>query len=579
MPKHATIILSGNTITKDEVCMQSNTSAQMTKERLASWIKSVPNRDAFHVLSSARTMNWNQELLQQFEYEWDWNQISQNTAIPWTKELVLQFADELCWDENAAFLAIESIISDVEIASMYIKRNQIDVYKNLFFPWSDVFMTQHIKHIKWQVLSQSPCIKWDKALLEKFITVLDYDLFNWPLNEADTIEILQKHKTVIDWEQLSVSKSLPWTESLLFAFEDKWCYEALIENSEINNKYSRLFEFVKDKVDPLELAESRVAMTQQQFEWLVGHIFYTISKMLSQRSPGTLRAKSLAGKILSPTKIWETLSAVNLTSWSFEFMKKYEDKWDWDAISLNESIQWTEQICDYFRNKLEFGPILRNTYGKEEYTAKTMRSIYLGFLQNFDCLERINHYPLIHWTEELIELYRDKIDMDVLAEFGWIDSKVLDAYQDEFDWQKLSQNRQLRINREIFLTYQAHWHASILNNPHIDFLEEDYLSFQNRFKRQAYHELKQRQPINSILFSGSLKQKHYLNELYNVPWSIAVFSILKDHFDKDKLASNNLIPWTFDYLILAPKIKEFIGCHFNGVDLSFVDENFLMEFS
>ncbi|SET58489.1 hypothetical protein [Thorsellia anophelis] len=557
--------------------MQSNTSVQITKEKLANWIKSVPNRNAFQVLSSARTIKWNEEILYQFEHEWDWEQLSKNTAIPWTKELVLQYENNLCWDENSAFLAVESIISDVEIASMYIKRNEIDVYKAPLFPWSDIFITQHIMHIKWQILSQSTYIKWDKALLEKFITVLDYDLFNWPLNEADTIEILQKHKNVIDWSKLSACASLPWSESLLFTFEDKWCYQTLIHNIEINNKYSELFEFVKNKVEPLELAESTVAMNEHQFEWLVGHIFYTISKQMTSRPSVRFRANSLMRKLLSPNKIWETLSAVNMSSWTLEFMKKYEDKWHWGEISINESIKWTDQICDYFRNQLEFEPILRNTYGKEEYSLKTLQSIYTGFLENLDTIERINNYPLIQWNEELIELYRDKIDIDALAEFGWIDSKILDAYQYEFDWQKLSQNRQLRINRDTFLAYHQKWNASILNNPHIEFLEEDYLSFQNRFKRQAYYELEQKQPTNLILFTGSLRQKRYLNELYNIPWSIAVFSILKDHFDKNKLASNNMIPWTFDYLILAPKIKEFIGCHFNGVDLSFVDESFLME--
>ena len=98
--------------------------------------------------------------------------------------------------------------------------------------------------------------------------------------------------------------------------------------------------------------------------------------------------------------------------WSEALLEKYQDKIDWDSISINEHIPWTIPMIQKFQHRINW-------------------SLLTSWLLD----EKL--------SEEFIEAFQDKWDWGHLSpDFSWTET-LLEKHQDEVDWKKISWNNHI----------------------------------------------------------------------------------------------------------------------------------------
>jgi hypothetical protein len=99
--------------------------------------------------------------------------------------------------------------------------------------------------------------------------------------------------------------------------------------------------------------------------------------------------------------VWRYLSFNKSLPWSLDFISKYQDKWDWDAITKNEGVIWSEKMIDYFKNKINW---------KVVYQSKTFPLTLDYFINNpkeykvdYAFFKKIEKYITPYLDDNLIE--------------------------------------------------------------------------------------------------------------------------------------------------------------------------------
>jgi hypothetical protein len=103
----------------------------------------------FFVNIISRYYKITKKLLKQYEFEWNWYELSKNQTIDWSIELIEKFTDE--WEIWG------------------IKRwdwHELSNNKNL--DWNIVFIEKYKDKWSWQQLSKNTELPWNEELIEKY---------------------------------------------------------------------------------------------------------------------------------------------------------------------------------------------------------------------------------------------------------------------------------------------------------------------------------------------------------------------------------------------------------------------------
>lgn len=129
----------------------------------------------------------------------------------------------------------------------------------------------------------------------------EYYSFQW------TEELIDKFQNKIDWENLSENSEVAWSTSILEKYKSKLDWERLSANHNAekydNAKIDNDEKFLKDRVRP-EL-------------------------------------------------------------FSLENLKKFEEYWNWNLLSDNTFVYWTDEEIEIFKDRLDWNKLIHHLYRKD----------------------------------------------------------------------------------------------------------------------------------------------------------------------------------------------------------------------
>jgi len=128
---------------------------------------------------------------------------------------------------------------------------------------------------------------------------------------------------------------------------------------------------------------------------------------------------------------WEELSHNSSLPWSEELIDKFEKYWNWDSLSQNQKINWTEELINKYDKKLNWDVLSYNSNANLsiQLVEKNIDKI------DFSGLSRNNK---IEWSKELISKYEDKLNFGNYGlswnfNLPW-DKDFINQYKDKWSW-------------------------------------------------------------------------------------------------------------------------------------------------
>lgn len=177
-------------------------------------------------------------------------------------------------------------------------------------------------------------------------------------------------------------------------------------------------------------------------------------------------------------------------SWTIEQLSHFKDLLLWDKVSLNQNVNWSEQIIECFCDRLDFGYWGLPRNNAIVFTTRLIEQ----FKDKWDWMTLTDN-PNIPWSFELIDQYKDEWAWESY-EFGgnlglssnpylpWCE-ELIDKYIDKWFWGELSSNPSLPWSLGLIRKYEdrwvwdghyGHWGLSINSSPIVKRILKTYYS-------------------------------------------------------------------------------------------------------
>ncbi len=153
-------------------------------------------------VSRSERINWDEELIDQFQDYWDWGGLGINATVPWFDGLYSKYQDRINW---ATFS------------------------NNPNMPWSVDFVESHGDKIDWVAFSANPGTFWNEKLIDRFSEQIDFSWLSRNKAVPWTEDLIRSYESKLDWRLLSSNPALPWSEEFIRRHENRLMWK---ENEE-----------------------------------------------------------------------------------------------------------------------------------------------------------------------------------------------------------------------------------------------------------------------------------------------------------------------------------------------------------
>ena len=121
-----------------------------------------------------------------------------------------------------------------ELASALLKKQiQKEAWENISrnYPLTENMLMRHSSDLNWEEVSGNSSIHWDVGMLERFHGRIDWKMFS-RIADDDILseEVIEKFKDSWDWSELSGNSSLPLSYELIDKHIDRWNWNQLTNN-------------------------------------------------------------------------------------------------------------------------------------------------------------------------------------------------------------------------------------------------------------------------------------------------------------------------------------------------------------
>lgn len=209
---------------------------------------------------------------------------------------------------------------------------------------------------------------------------------------------------------------------------------------------------------------------------------------------------------------------------------KGDEDFDFDSIAANEGLPWDMSFIEKYESKIDFGKLSSNL------KVKWSEELLLKYQGRWDMLDLAGN-PSFPWNIHLFEKYLDlsylfyfhtQINDSLIGNFDFVDK-----YKASLDWNYVSANQNLPwIERDLLNYWKpfinwwgiAHNHVLFQHDP--DFFSKH----QDKWESNGNY--------NFLALSG--------NEV--LPWSIPFIEKYLDYWDWDSLTLNVGLPWSIELI-------------------------------
>jgi hypothetical protein len=183
---------------------------------------------------------------------------------------------------------------------------------------------------------------------------------------------------------------------------------------------------------------------------------------------------------------FQCISANISIPWSEELIEKYKDKWNWDiGMSSNRSLPWSETFLEKYNNKWDWLGLETNKglIDQKWFIEKYKEKFILGeksnnikrnklseneidnFIKYWDWDKSIlSTNNLLPWSRKLILKYEDKWDWNSLSDnqnIPW-SIELIEEFRERWDWKNLSLNKSLPWSEQLMEKYATKWYWQYL---------------------------------------------------------------------------------------------------------------------
>jgi len=281
------------------------------------WIK-------WRIGSGNLEIRWNSKMINHCQYYLTWELFSLNSTFRNT-QLIEEFAQRLTWkafdDGNIRWsIACNMHIHWTEdLIERYIDRIDFsNLSVNSKVDWSEHLFEKYEDRLNWLNISGNNGIRWTLPMMEMCIDYLNlkgYDLLNLEFNSGmmSNLEIVEKYYGMFEPTWIFMNGRLPWhKENLLERWADKLDWDGLSQNQ--------------------NLLRDTLFFEQNMEHWMENN-----------------------GKRFSALSNCVTLP------WTYEFIERFQDLWNWNILSYNPALPWSEEFIDQYADKWDWKGIYKNT--------------------------------------------------------------------------------------------------------------------------------------------------------------------------------------------------------------------------
>lgn len=400
-------------------------------------IKEFETKWNWYQLSNNKFLPWSAELIKCFEDKWDWDILSgykdwgQNknwvffyklNEIPWTFEIIEKFEDKWNWD---------TISSNGNY--YYTSNNRSSSFEN--FPWSTELIERFEKKINWRLLSQNPKLLWSEELIDKYINKWNWDNLCNNISFPWSRKLIYKYYkyvekpfewTIENWDDLG-HKGVPgrflnpaWS-GLSYNTNIKWDFEFIEEFENILN-----FKYVLSKKTDLPWSETLIDKYINKWDWryLTSNSGIKWSESLIEKYKEKIHFRYLYNTYentnihtLNFNYGFICLSASNSVKWEINLIEKYIEEWDWCLLSSNKSLPWNENLINYFNTKWDWNELCKNT--EIEWTEVLLNK----YQEKLNWVE-LSKREKLPWEKNILEKYNYKWNWEELSNNKYVDFQV-----------------------------------------------------------------------------------------------------------------------------------------------------------
>ena len=243
---------------------------------------------------------------------------------------------------------------------------------------------------------------------------------------------------------------------------------------------------------------------------------------------------------------WVGMSCNIQIPWSIELIETFKNKLDMFFISQNEGVNWSIELIEKYRDKWRWDCLSRNI--AVNWSEASIER----------CKDKLQWWYLsqnegVSWSIELIEKYIDN--------WSWRDNlnkneglpwsiELLEKYKDKWSWFDLSCNKALPWSFELLKKYENYWDWTKLSwNEGLPWSNELIEKYSDKWE---WNNLRVNKAIN---WSEDLIDKYKdksinewswwrLSQNEGISWSIGLLEKYKDKWDWQCLSSNQSLPWS-----------------------------------
>lgn len=273
------------------------------------------------------------------------------------------------------------------------------------FTFEEIHRYQDI--LSWLYLAGNEQIAWTTEIIDAFKIKLwspGSCALAFTMNEALpwSVDFIKRHEDCVDWNYMVDNKVVMYNKEILDYYGSKLDHYARggIE------KY-RVAEGCPEKLATLEL----MATVEDDLKY-----FASIPELQLQHPDEHNSLQEVD---------WGRMSYNGLFDWSIELIDQYLDQWIWSALAENESVPWDLEMLVRYEDFLHW-PIFTPSGGETT-------TIPSGCIATNDSMR---------WTREILERFRNKLDpysLSYLTSIPW-DFSLLCDFVGIFDLDSLHYN-------------------------------------------------------------------------------------------------------------------------------------------
>jgi hypothetical protein len=277
--------------------------------------------------------------------------------------------------------------------------------------------------LNWDALSGNPSLPWSMSFLKAFPGRFKGSIQTTNPSLPWSYEFITKYEKFWNFHSLPLNKGIPWTQELILhpKIIDKnlsevngdnlWTKDFLIQNAErlpweflCANQHIRWTEELIEKLSPFWKKAEKKSNEYTVSPWkdlCANPSVPWTRKLIEKYQKSFYRSYGIH---------WKELSRNPNLPWQVEnLLEIYKNKWNWDLLSVNNGVGFTEEQIEKYKDLLTWDS---GSASNQNIASNTNLPWSVEFIKKYKHKWHwwsLSRNPGVNWTEEMISEFEENI--------------------------------------------------------------------------------------------------------------------------------------------------------------------------